>query len=75
MMLTFNHMLEAEFDVEIVEEFFSHYSFMIEALEPLIIGLEKEELYPNNINEMFRIFHNIKSSTGYLKLNAIIKGI
>ncbi len=65
--------LEAEFDVEIVEEFFSHYSFMIEALEPLVIALEKEELYTNNINEIFRIFHNIKSSTGYLKLTPINK--
>ncbi len=65
--------LEAEFDVEIVEEFFSHYSFMIEALEPLVIALEKEELYTNNINEIFRIFHNIKSSTGYLKLTSINK--
>lgn len=65
--------LEAEFDVEIVEEFFSHFSFMIELLDPLIIGLEKEELYINNINEIFRIFHNIKSSTGYLKLTPINK--
>ena len=65
--------LEAEFDIEIVEDFFSHFSFMIESLDTLIIGLEKEELYTNNINEIFRIFHNIKSSTGYLKLTPINK--
>ncbi len=65
--------LEAEFDIEIVEEFFSHYSFMIESLDTLVIGLEKEELYTNNINEIFRIFHNVKSSTGYLKLTPINK--
>ncbi len=65
--------LETEFDIEIVEEFFSHFSFMIEALEPLIIGLEKEVFYTNNINEIFRIFHNIKSSTGYLKIRPINK--
>jgi two-component system chemotaxis sensor kinase CheA len=65
--------LEVEFDVEIVEEFFSHYSFMIEALERLIIGLENEELYTNNINEIFRIFHNIKSSSAYLKIKSMNK--
>ncbi len=65
--------LEIEYDLEIVEEFFSHYSFMIEALEPLIIGLEKQELYKNNIDEIFRIFHNIKSSSGYLKISEINK--
>jgi two-component system chemotaxis sensor kinase CheA len=65
--------LEVEFDVEIVEEFFSHYSFMIEALERLIIGLENEELYTNNINEIFRIFHNIKSSSAYLKIKPMNK--
>jgi two-component system chemotaxis sensor kinase CheA len=65
--------LEAEFDIEIVEEFFSHFSFMIESLDPLVIGLEKEELFSNNINEIFRIFHNVKSSTGYLKLIPINK--
>ena len=65
--------LEQEYDLEIVEEFFSHYSFMIEALESLIIGLEKEDLYTNNINEIFRIFHNIKSSSAYLKIASINK--
>jgi len=65
--------LEAEFNIEIVEEFFSHFSFMIDSLETLIIGLEKEELYSDNINQIFRIFHNIKSASGYLKLNSINK--
>lgn len=65
--------LETDYDVEIVEEFFSHYTFMIDSLEPLVIGLEHEEAYTNNINEIFRIFHNIKSSTGYLKLTPINK--
>jgi two-component system chemotaxis sensor kinase CheA len=65
--------LERDFDLEIVEEFLSHYSFMTEAMEPLIIGLEKPELYTNNINELFRIFHNIKSASGYLKIEALNK--
>ncbi|MCH9813628.1 MAG: Hpt domain-containing protein [Epsilonproteobacteria bacterium] len=65
--------LEKEFDYAIVEEFFSHYSFMLDALERLIIGLEHKEQYKSNINEIFRIFHNIKSATGYLKLEPINK--
>ncbi len=65
--------LEAQFDYEIVEEFFSHYSFMVESLDTLIIDLDKENLYINNINEIFRIFHNIKSATAYLKISQINK--
>lgn len=65
--------LEASFDYDIIEEFLNHYSFMTDALENLIIKLEDPEYYPNNINEIFRIFHNIKSASGYLKLTNINK--
>ena len=65
--------LEVDFDLEIVEDFVSHYGIMCETMEPLIIGLEKKELYMNNIAELFRIFHNLKSAAGFLKLEPIIK--
>jgi len=65
--------LEVDFDLEIVEDFVSHYGIMCETMEPLIIGLEKEEFYMNNIGELFRIFHNLKSAAGFLKLEPIIK--
>lgn len=65
--------LEEEFDYAIVEEFFSHFSFMVESLENLIINLEHKEQYNTNINEIFRIFHNIKSASGYLKIEPINK--
>ena len=65
--------LEVDFDLEIVEDFVSHYGIMCETMEPLIIGLEKEEFYENNIRELFRIFHNLKSAAGFLKLEPIIK--
>ena len=65
--------LEVDFDLEIVEDFISHYAIMCETMEPLIIGLEKEELYENNVGELFRIFHNMKSAAGFLKLEPIIK--
>lgn len=65
--------LEIDFDLEIVEDFISHYGIMCETMEPLIIGLEKKEKYENNIRELFRIFHNLKSAAGFLKLEPIIK--
>jgi len=65
--------LESEFDYEIVEEFFSHYTFMTDSMENLIVGLADEEKFKNNIIELFRICHNIKSATGYLKIEPINK--
>ncbi len=65
--------LEVDFDLEIVEDFISHYAIMCETMEPLIIGLEKKDQYENNIAELFRIFHNMKSAGGFLKLEPIIK--
>ena len=65
--------LEAEYDLDIVEEFFSHYSMMCEMMETLIIGLEKEEHYATNIQELFRIYHNIKSATGFLNIVPMVK--
>lgn len=65
--------LEVDFDIEIVEDFISHYAIMCENMEPLIIGLNKHDRYRENIGELFRIFHNMKSAAGFLKLDPIIK--
>ncbi len=65
--------LEGEFDYDIVEEFLGHFGFMIDSLEPLIIDLEKSEKFSTNIDKLFRIFHNIKSASGYLKIDSINK--
>ena len=65
--------LEVDFDIEIVEDFITHYAIMCENMEPLVIGLNKVERYENNIGELFRIFHNMKSAAGFLKLEPIIK--
>ncbi|WP_458700950.1 Hpt domain-containing protein [Sulfurospirillum sp. 1307] len=65
--------LEIDFDLEIVEDFVSHYGIMCETMEPLIIGLGNKDNYERNIGELFRIFHNLKSAAGFLKLDPIIK--
>ena len=60
--------LEAEFDYDIVDEFLDHLDIMTEAMEPAIIALENKESRSERINELFRIFHNIKSASGFLKI-------
>lgn len=65
--------LDANFDYEIVDEFLDHYSMMVENMETLIINLSKPNMYEQTINELFRVFHNIKSATGYLQIEQMSK--
>ena len=60
--------LEANFDFEIIDEFLDHYAMMTEIMEPLIIDLGNSARYHRSIEELFRIFHNIKSASGYLQI-------
>lgn len=68
--------LEEEFDFDIVDEFINHFGAMSYSMEPTIINLEQNEFYAQSINELFRIFHNLKSATGFLgvdKMNRMCK--
>ena len=65
--------LEKNFDFEIIDEFLDHYSMMVESMEPLIVDLGKPDRYHRNIEELFRIFHNIKSASGYLQMAPIAR--
>lgn len=65
--------LEANFDFEIVDEFLEHFSMMVDVMEPLIVNLSKESHYKDDINELFRIFHNLKSASSFLKLEPIMR--
>jgi two-component system chemotaxis sensor kinase CheA len=65
--------LDASFDFEIVDEFYDHYTMMIESMEVMIIDLSKPEMYRRSIDELFRVFHNIKSASGYLNLTSMNK--
>ena len=60
--------LDENFDFEIVDEFLDHYSMMVESMEVMIIDLAKPNMYERSVNELFRVFHNIKSASGYLKI-------
>jgi two-component system chemotaxis sensor kinase CheA len=65
--------LDANFDYEIVDEFLDHYSMMIDSMEIMILDLAKVNNYERSVNELFRVFHNIKSASGYLKITSMSK--
>lgn len=65
--------LEANFDFEIIDEFLDHYAMMTEVMESLIIDLGNDERYHRSIEELFRIFHNIKSASGYLQIQPMVR--
>ncbi|MEO1924121.1 MAG: Hpt domain-containing protein [Nautiliaceae bacterium] len=60
--------LYSEFDSEIVEEFL----MLLDSIEDTI-DLVIETLYTDKdaINDLFRMFHNLKSATAFLKLKRI----
>ncbi|WP_456322627.1 Hpt domain-containing protein [Hydrogenimonas sp.] len=63
--------LEEEYDYEVVDEFIDHFDIMTEVMEPTIIALDASFVEKERIDELFRIFHNIKSATSYLKIERI----
>jgi len=65
--------LEDNYDFEIVDEFLDHYAMMVEIMEPLIIDLGKSERYQHALEELFRIFHNIKSASSFLKIEPMVR--
>jgi len=65
--------LEGDFDYDIVEEFLAHFSVMVENMDPLIVNLKDPIHYKNNIDELFRMFHTIKSGSAYLKITPVNK--
>lgn len=65
--------LFVEYDYDIAEDFIIHYSIMSYQMENLVISLSKPEKYQNSVNELFRIMHNIKSASQFLKIRPIAK--
>lgn len=65
--------LYSNFDYEIVDEFLDHYSLMVDAMEVMILDLSKPNMYEQSVNELFRVFHNIKSASGYLQITPMSK--
>jgi chemotaxis protein histidine kinase CheA len=65
--------LEQEFDYDLVEEFVGHFQYMCDAMDALCLHMDTQDGYASSVNELFRIFHNIKSASSYFNLTAIEK--
>lgn len=65
--------LEADFDFEIIDEFLDHSAMMIEVMEGLIVDLGSEQRYTRSLDELFRIFHNLKSAAGFLQMEPMVR--
>ena len=61
--------LYSEFDTNIVEEFLMMLDIMEDTLDLTIERLNVD--YNETVNDLFRIFHNLKSATGFLKIKRI----
>ena len=60
--------LDANFDFEIVDEFLDHLTMMVDSMEVMIVDLSKPDMQKRCVDELFRVFHNIKSASGYLQI-------
>lgn len=63
--------LEERYDYEVVDEFIDHFDIMTEAMEPAVVALEHAENKKGRIDDLFRMFHNIKSASSYLKIERL----
>jgi two-component system chemotaxis sensor kinase CheA len=63
--------LYEENDFDIVDEFIGQWDYIIDDIDIVIERLEKPEFYKESVNELFRIFHSLKSATAFLKLDRI----
>lgn len=63
--------LENSFDFDIVDEFFDHFSLMADSMEIIIMDMNNPQMYRRSLDELFRIFHNIKSASGFLQLTSM----
>ena len=60
--------LYSEFDSEIVDEYLIIWDIIEDNLDFLIEELENN---PEAVNDLFRMFHNLKSASSFLKLKRI----
>jgi len=63
--------LYEENDFDIVDEFINQWDYIIDEIDIVIEKLEKDDEYKEAVNELFRIFHSLKSATAFLKLTRI----
>lgn len=65
--------LEADYDLDIIEDYLIHFGVMTGLLDKLIVNLSRDDEFDASSYELNRIFHNIKTASEYLKLSPIVK--
>lgn len=65
--------LEADYDLDIIEDYLTHFGVMTGLLDKLIVNLSRDDEFDASSYELNRIFHNIKTASEYLKLSPIVK--
>ena len=65
--------LNSKFDYDIVDEFLDHYSILVDSMQVMIIDLSKPEMHKRSLDELFRVVHNIKSASGFLKIEQMTR--
>ncbi len=60
-------------DIELIEAFVTESTDLLDDIEPLFIDLKKtngaEAAHKETVNRIFRVFHSIKGSAGFLRLD------
>lgn len=65
--------LEADYDLDIIEDYLTHFGVMTGLLDKLIVNLSRDDEFDASSYELNRIFHNIKTASEFLKLSPIVK--
>lgn len=63
--------MNINFDFEIFEMFKDQCYAQLPTMEAKILGLNNKEGYADRVNDLFRMFHNYKSTSEYLGLDTI----
>lgn len=65
--------LESAYDFDVVDDFID-YLFVFEGSSELtIMNLSKQESFKHAIDEVFRMFHNLKSASSFLHIEPLTK--
>lgn len=65
--------LEADYDLDIIEDYLTHFGVMNGLLDKLIVNLGRNDEFDASSYELNRIFHNIKTASQYLELTPVVK--
>ena len=65
--------LEANYELDIIEDYLTHFGFINGTLDKLIVNLSRSDKFDDSSSELYRIFHNLKTASQYLELDQIVK--